>query len=468
MEDYKVMASFSEDEMEGYITIVPLSSSRTPIVDVERFISLIKGEGIVFGIDEERVMEAIRKYNSGEDVKEFLVAKGKPPEEGQDGRIEFKIDMKSGPKIDEKGRINYKELDKIKNVEKGQLLAIKWKPVSGKRGTTVTGLGLEPKRAQDVLLFAGKNVYTEEKEDSIYYYAKENGYVVYQKDRLMVKPLLTIDGDVDYSIGNIRYNGDVRVLGDVLPDFLVEAKGSVLIYGTAMACTIRAGKNVVIRGGFAGKESGKIFAEGDVDISYVERGYIEAKGDVYVRTGILDSEIIAYGKVYSEIKGSKILESKIKAGNGVDAFVVGSPYTKNIEITVGVDIEKEKELEKMNEEFEKIVEEFSQLKKKYGEDNLEKKNKNIFISRISAEQIEKDFERYDELKKEIPKKYEELKQFKETVYSGNAVVKVKNIVYPKTKIRIGEIEFIVKKELYNVIFYLSKDEGEIKWTTDIK
>ncbi len=468
MEDYKVLASFSEDEMEGYITIVPLSAHRTPIVDTERFVAKIKEEGIVFGIDEERISEAIRRYNNGEDVKEFLVARGKPPEEGKDGRIEFKVNLSSGPKIDEKGRINYKELDKIKNVEKGQLLAIKWKAIPGKRGTTVTGLGLEPKRTHEALLFAGKNVVTEEKEDSTYYYAKENGYIVYQKDRLSVKPLLTIEGDVDYSTGNIRYNGDVRILGDVLPDFVVEAKGNILVFGTAIACKIISKKNVVIRGGVAGKGEGKIFAEGDVDVSYVERGYIEAKGDVYVKTGILDSEIVSYGKVFSEIKGSKILESRIKAGKGVDAFIVGSPYSKNIEIITGVDIEKEKELEKMSSEFESLVKEFSDLKKKYGEENIETKNKSIFLGRHSLEVIERDFSRYDELKELIPRKYEELKKFREIVYSVNAVIKVKNVIYPNVKIRIGEADFVVKKELYNVIFYLDKESGEIKWTTDLK
>ncbi len=469
MADYKVMVSFSEDEMEGYVTIVPYNEDSRGFIETEQeLIRELKREGIVYGILEDKVKEAMDLYNSGKSVKNFLVAVGKPVEHGTNGKIELKVDLSMQPKI-EGNKIDYKEIDKFKIVEKGELIAVKIKAKKGKRGITVTGLGKEPKEGETALLFPGKNVKTEEDEDKVYFYAEETGYVVYQKDRIAVFPVLNITGDVDFSVGNIHYNGDVKIMGDVLPDFLVEATGKIVIYGTAISCTIKSDSDVVIRGGVSGKDKGKIIAKGDVDIGYIERGFISADGDVYVKGGVLDSKIVCGGTFYGELKSVKVMESEIKASKGINVFVAGSPYNKKLVLITGVDVLKEKELEKFNEEFNSYIKEFGDLKRKYGEENLEKKNMSIFQSSIHTKRdVEKDFNRYYELKEIISEKYGELKKLESSIYDINATIKVKGTIYPGVKIKIGEYELIVPKQMHNVIFYKDREAGEIKWGVDLK
>ncbi len=469
MSDYKVLVSFSEDEMEGYVTIVPYRDERRGYIETEReLIQQLKKEGIVYGIMEDKVKEAMELYNFGKDVKNFLIAVGKPVENGVDGKVELKVDLSTQPKI-EGNKIDYKELDKFKVVEKGELIAIKTKARKGKRGITVTGLGKEPKEGETVILFPGKNVKTEEKEDAIYFYAEETGYVVYQKDRIAVFPMLSITGDVDYSVGNIHYNGDVKIMGDVLPDFVVEATGKVIIYGTAISCTIKSDSDVIIKGGVAGKDKGKIIAKGDVDIGYIERGFIYTEGDVYVKGGVLDGKVVCGGTFYGELRTVKVMESEIKASKGINVFVAGSPYNKELTLITGVDVLKEKEVEKFREELALFVKEFGEIKRKYGEDNLEKKNMSAFLGSLHTKgKVEEDFGRYFELKDIIKGKYEKLKRLEEGVYEINAMIKVKNTIYPGVKLQIGQYNLVVPKKLHNVIFYKDKESEEIKWTVDLK
>jgi uncharacterized protein (DUF342 family) len=466
MSDYNLLVSFSDDLMEGYVSIIPKGEHRIPIENVRELTKRIKDSGIIYGLEDELINKMAEDYNSGKEIKNYLVAKGKPVEEGVNGTVEFKIDLTSQPKIED-NKIDYKEIDKFKTIEKGELIAVKRKAIKGKRGITVTGLGKEAKEVESALLMAGKNVRTEESENEVYYYADETGVILYQKNSIAVHPILTITGDVDYSIGNLHYNGDIKIMGDVLPDFKVEASGKIIIMGTAIACIIKSDSDVIIKGGFAGKDKGKLFAKGDVDIGYVERGYIESFGDVYVKGGVLDSEILCNGTFFGELQTVKVMESKIKAGNGIHLYIAGSNLSKNVTLSTGFDLKKELELEKQTVVLNEYIKEFSELKKKYGGENLEEMNINPFQSSgHNIEQVKNNFKRYHELKQLIQQLHSEIKQFEQEVFKTNATIKIKKTIYAGAIITISDISKTVEKELHNVIFYLDKEENEIKWTID--
>ena len=123
IDGFQVLASFSDDEMEGFVTVISSSEPRQPIPDIDQLVQEIKRQGIVFGLDMERVWQALHDYNDGKPVQNYSVALGQPVEEGMDGRIEFKIDMSVQPKIVD-SRVDYKEIDQFKSVEKGDLLAV--------------------------------------------------------------------------------------------------------------------------------------------------------------------------------------------------------------------------------------------------------------------------------------------------------------------------------------------------------
>lgn len=216
IDGFQVLASFSDDEMEGSSQSSRRQSPDSPSPISISLFKRLSDKGSFSVSTWERVWQALHDYNDGKPVQNYSVALGQPVEEGMDGRIEFKIDMSVQPKIVD-SRVDYKEIDQFKSVEKGDLLAVKWKPRPGSRGTTVTGMAKSPRTGKTTLLFPGKNVVTQENTDAVYFYAGENGYVIVQSDRLSVFPVLTIKKDVDFSIGNIRFKGDVTIMGMSFP-----------------------------------------------------------------------------------------------------------------------------------------------------------------------------------------------------------------------------------------------------------
>ena len=258
-------------------------------------------------------------------------------------------------------------------------------------------------------------------------------------------------------------------MGDVLPDFVVETTGKVTIYGTVLGSRIEAGGTVTIRGGVSGKDKGMVLSNEDIDISYVERGTIEGKKDVHVKTGVLNSTVLCYGKFYGDSPGGRVMESVIKAGQGIMAFNVGSPFTKRLDLICGMDVEKEKQLETANENLNNLVVELRQLKQKYGEENLKTQELAYFLRQYSgSKQVETDYHRYKELGALIQDSYNLVKQLQSEAFNVNAMVKVKGVVYPGTRIVIGEYELLVPKELHNVVFYKNTEEGAVKWTSEIR
>ena len=82
--------------------------------------------------------------------------------------------------------------------------------------------------------------------------------------------------------------------------------------------------------------------------------------------------------------------------------------------------------------------------------------------------METDYHRYKELGALIQDCYNLVKQLQGEAFNVNAMVKVKGVVYPGTRIVIGEYELLVPKELHNVVFYKNTEEGAVKWTSEIR
>ncbi len=76
------------------------------------------------------------------------MAKGISPIDGKDGYIKYYFDLEKKliPKILEDGTVDYRELDIINNVNKGDLLAEAIPPKEGQEGYRVTGESIPYKK----------------------------------------------------------------------------------------------------------------------------------------------------------------------------------------------------------------------------------------------------------------------------------------------------------------------------------
>ena len=61
-------------------------------------------------------------------------------------------------------------------------------------------------------------------------YADCEGVASFEENEIKVAKTLVIDGNVDFSVGNIIFPGDVIVYGSIINGFKVSAQGNVMVF----------------------------------------------------------------------------------------------------------------------------------------------------------------------------------------------------------------------------------------------
>ncbi|MEA1971793.1 MAG: flagellar assembly protein A, partial [Candidatus Cloacimonadota bacterium] len=171
-----------------------------------------------------------------EQIKEknnhILVIEGKQVVNGKDGELElFYSTEKSVGKVDENGKIDFKEKDHFKNTEEGDKLAIKTHPVEGSPGKDIYDNLIKPKPVKDINYRSGPGTRKEEQEDKFIVYSMTDGVIEFDDSYVSVSPKVMIMGDIDYSSGNINTKANVEIKGTVKAGFKVISSRDIIIKG---------------------------------------------------------------------------------------------------------------------------------------------------------------------------------------------------------------------------------------------
>lgn len=451
--DEIVHVNLSSDKMKAYINIYALPNDEVPSVqDVKNY---LEEKGIVHGVNEE-VLEVVLKNRIFN--QEVLIAEGTYPVDGINGKLEFHFDVEkdSKPTILEDGRVDYRNLNLIENVKKGQLLCTVIPPQPGKTGKTVTGEIVPYREGVPAKIPVGKNVVHDKEKDALY--AAIDGQVKYVGGKINVFPVFEVAGDVDNSTGNINFIGNVIIRGSVLSGFQVEAGGEVEIWGVVEGATIKAGGNIIIRRGVRGNNKAVIISEGDIVAKYIEHSNVEAKNDIKAEA-IMHSNIKCGGKLELSGKKGLLVGGDIKVGKEVIAKVIGSPLATSTEIEVGVSpdlrekfITLKKEISNIENDLRKAEQVISILNKLSGSNML---------TGDKAELLEKTKNTREYYIQKLSELKEEYKVIEGLLYEKvDGKVKCYGVIYPATKITIGEASLIVKEDMNFCIVY--KDGMDIK------
>ena len=181
-------------------------------------LAALKSTEIQSKIDEATLSRVIAERPPGW----VEISKGTPPKMPTDGRLEYFVDpfhLNASAKQDEKGKIDYKDLNLFLNVTKGQQLVRKHDPIPGEDGTDIFGKPIPCGKAKEVLLKTGPGV--EVIEQGHLAVATEDGAITRKSDTVAITRTYDISGDVSYKTGNIEFNGTVNISGNVLTGFKV-------------------------------------------------------------------------------------------------------------------------------------------------------------------------------------------------------------------------------------------------------
>jgi len=310
--------TISEDEMEAYITVHSPPKKNKAVYIIEQ----LKKKKVVYGIDEEKIFDIIRNNLFQQQV---MVARGKAPIEGKNAALiyNFEINREKGPKIEQKGNIDYYYLDSASYVRKNQVLVEKTPPVPAEMGISVKGNRIEPEcpGGEDVPLPADKN--TVISEDGTKLIAAIDGYLYFSDGKIKIgRNYMVARGDVDASIGKIDFQGNVLITGNVLPAFAVEAYGDIEIQGYVHEASLNSKEdNVIIHKDIY---KSNVEAIGDIRIKMAKESVIYAKGNVIIDGDLLNCVVMAGKDVF--VNGEKgIVGGTVIAGAGITANSIGSP-----------------------------------------------------------------------------------------------------------------------------------------------
>ena len=330
-----------------------------PQVTMDEVMEEVKGAGVIHGIDEE----AIRRVVTNEDYNNpTTIATGDRPIKGENAKFEYHFDtsLKHTPKEDEEGRIDYRDINFIQNVDKDAVLATKIPPTDGVPGKSVTGKEIKGPSGRDIPFNKGVN--TVVSDDGLRLIATASGAIVYLHGKVAVNDLTVINGDVDHTVGNIECKGSVRIAGSVKAGFTLKIDGDLEVNGNVEDSTVEVKGNIVVKGGFFGKGHGVMSAGGDITLKFAEGQRIAAGGNILVGGEIINCNVFAKNKIRVKGQKGKIIGGETKAGKEIRASVLGSDAGTATHLYAAYDTELMRKYDEVAGELKRLQEDGERVK----------------------------------------------------------------------------------------------------------
>ncbi len=306
----EISVSVERDGMEAWIHVMP--PRPIPLVELE---ARLQQGGVRHGIDAA----LLRQVAETPTEKPVLVARGTPPQPGENARIEYLFQEQESVHADspsDEARIDFRE-NHVTQALQGQVLARKIPATEGIPGSTVTGQAIPSKPGADLPFNVGKNVTLS--QDKLEALAGINGLPIFEGGKLTVVPAYTVE-DVDFSTGSIAFQGSVIIKGNVLSGFSVVSTANIEVHGFVEGGTLRAVGSIEVKGGVRNKA---VLEADRIHTRYVDTSStLKALGDLRIDKDAVQSTLEAGGKISV---GQRLIGGHASAGVQIEAGQIGHP-----------------------------------------------------------------------------------------------------------------------------------------------
>lgn len=451
-ECYKL--TITPDKMQAYAKFYASSVGGENMTPQELVQDLLT-RGIKSGIKKDEILKFFSRRQYCENI---LVAQGRLPVQGKDAYIEYKFntDKKAKPTLKEDGSVDFFNLNILNHCNKGDELAILHPEVPGEPGSNIMGDKIMPAEVKKAAFDYGHNI--EMSEDGQKLISLVDGHVELVDGAVFVSDELVVE-NVDNSTGNIDYEGNVQINGNVFTNFRVKAKGDIMVKGVVEGAHLEAGGNIIITRGMNGMGKGVLRAEGNIVAKFLENVTAEAKGYV-ASESILHSRISAGGEVNVDGKRGFITGGRVCATGSIDVKTLGSEMGADTVIEVGADPAVKERIKQLQQQIAEDMKTLQMVQPIL----VSTKQKLAQGVRLNDEQIKyvQTLVLANEQKtKSLEESNKELQELQKQV--GNpldTVVRVHGMVYPGTRICIGDVSMVVQKTSHYCRFI--RDRGDVK------
>jgi len=414
----------------------------------------LKRKGIVHGIKHNAVKDVVVSKLFDKDIE---IAVGKPAENGADAKLIYEIDLDKAikPQEDDKGKVDFRNINSIAQVASGQSIAHKEPPGKGVAGIDVNGKEIPPVPGNDIIVRGGKN--TVVSEDGKILKATASGYIYKQDDVVNVSEQLSIKNDVDFSVGNIKFTGDIQIQGNVLPGFTIETGGNIAINGEVESAKIISRNGSVHFGkGIVGKNDMLVTAKQDVNLVFAQASTITAENEI-----VIDKFCMHCALSGNVVKGthphSAIIGGTCMAFSHIETGTVGND--KGIETRLQLFdkeehalIEKITQLETLEQ---KLQTELDPINKQLHTKAAIFKQAGAHITARQAEEMKKWIDAHNQLAAKVKFVQDKIKGLKEDLKKPRdrkGYIKISGDIFPGTELNLYGITKLIKEKMSNKLF----------------
>ena len=434
-------------------------SNKGKLITRQEIMSDLEHSGVRHGIIERNIDIYLKARQFCTD---FVIAKATKPIHGKDAEIiyHFDVDKLSKPTIKEDGSVDFHMVDNINHIEAGDLLATLQPAQLGKPGINVSGEPIKQMKVKVLTLKHGHNIHLS--EDGLKMYSDVAGHVQLTGDKVFVSNTYEVPADVSTATGDINYDGNVHVKGNVITGFKIEAKGDIIVDGVVEGATLIAGGQIILRRGIQGMNRGVLRAEHDIVTKFIENSEVYAGGSV-TTDAIMHSTVEAKGDVVSTGKRGLIIGGSIRAEQNITMKEAGSTMGTKTMLEIGMDPGLLEEYQSLDKQIVSMTEEIEKFNKtigvyankvKKGEKLPDDKRKQYEIAKKSVELLRQNIENAE-------LRSEELREEMEQHNRGR--IKVSSVAYPGVKVTINNANYFVRNEARRIQFV--KDRSVIKTVT---
>lgn len=354
------------------------------------------------------------------------------------------LNRSAKPKVCRDGHVDFHHIHAFTFVKKDQHLGKIIRVKEGIDGRTLDGRVIPYPTMVINNYSLGENI----KQLKDNFFSEIDGTLSFNKGVYEVRPLLTIEGNLDYSTGDLDFDGDILILGSVREGFNIKSLGGLTVQGSIEPSNIVCENSIVVKDGILGSSDSNINCGGPLKAKFINNGNVNCNNSVYVTKDIYKSKINSKSDIYIS-KGGAIIGGHISTQNNIIAYNVGNNMSVKTLVTLGIDYEAKDKLIETKGLIDKIIVEMAVLQE------------DLIVTESRAER-----EKIKSLFLSLKSRVNSLHQYSDKLLgkidvNDRAVLTVNGIIYPGVEVEICNVRLVIEKELKNVKLFLSKESGKI-------
>lgn len=350
--NYKVEFSISDDELSADVQLTTPQGGKH--AEVKNVLAACKKAGILRGISRKNIARLVKEARSQApgSLLDAVVAKGLPARNGKSSKsvplFENLHDKFRAPQGADRGKVDMRDFGEITSVKPGQPLLRFRPPTKGRNGYTITGKPVLAKEGEWKSKKIGKGTVISP-DDHRLVLADIEGIPKFENGSVTVDDTFTSKG-CNVKTGNIIYEGNVLINGDVTDGMKVEVTGDIIVNGYVESATLIAGGDITITQGATGKMSEDlcqstttIRAGGDIHVQQGRGLLISGMGNVSVAKQLAFCNIACMGNVFAgpeDKPNGSIFASDIKLIGKLRVGKLGAVSGSKVMVSFGSGYEK--------------------------------------------------------------------------------------------------------------------------------